>query len=188
MINAFGSLRFKTMLPNLSVVLGGASSGKSDIAETLVLASGGRPVYLATAEAYDSEMEDKIRDHRAARGERWRTVEAPLDAADALADASVDEVVLLDCATLWLTNHILRKTDLAAETERLFTALAAAPCPVVVVTGEVGQGIVPESPLARRFRIEQGRLNRALAARAGLVLAVMAGLPFVLKGERPECL
>lgn len=188
MVNACGSVWFQTMLPNLSVVLGGASSGKSDLAETLVLASGRAPVYLATAEAHDAEMAAKIRNHREARGPGWRTIEAPTDAAGAIAAAEPDEIVLLDCATFWLTNHILRETNLAEETARLFLALEASPCPIVVVSNEVGQGIVPDSALGRRFRVEQGRLNRALAAQAGLVIGVMAGLPMILKGERPACL
>ncbi len=176
------------MLPKLTIVLGGASSGKSDLAETLVRASGGAPVYIATAESYDDEMAAKIRDHQIARGPAWRTIEAPLNAADAIAEGRRTDTILFDCATLWLSNHLLRNSDLAVETARLRAALADAPCPVVVVTNEVGQGIVPDNALARQFRIAQGRLNRDLAAQADLVVAVMAGLPLVLKGERPPCL
>lgn len=176
------------MLPGLAFVVGGANSGKSGIAERLVTGSGLSPVYLATAEAHDEEMAAKITAHRAARGGAWRAVEAPLDAAGALAGASAGEAWLLDCATLWLTNHLLAESDLGAETDRLLAALAAAPCPVVVVSNEVGQGIVPENRLARRFRSEQGRLNQRLAAAAQLAVGVMSGLPFVLKGEAPKWL
>ena len=106
----------------------------------------------------------------------------------AIAAAAETETVLLDCATLWLTNLLLRHHDIGAEADHLIDTLRAAPCPVVVVSNEVGQGIVPENALARQFRVEQGRLNRRLAAEAGLVVAAMAGLPLLLKGDRPACL
>lgn len=173
------------MLPKLVVVLGGASSGKSALAERLVTGSGLYPVHIATAEAHDAEMAEKIAAHRAARGSVWRNLEAPLDLCAPLSSAAPGESVLVDCATLWLSNHVLAETDIAAETARLLAALAAAACPVVVVSNEVGQGIVPDNALARRFRVEQGRLNRLLAAEADLVVGVMAGLPFVLKGAMP---
>ena len=131
-------------------------------------------------------MRQRIADHRRQRGEGWLTVEAPLDLAGALADAQPDEVVLVDCLTLWLTNHLLAETDLASETARLMAALEACAAPVVLVTNEVGLSIVPENALARRFRDAQGRLNQTVAARAGLVVGVMAGLPFALKGKLPE--
>lgn len=176
------------MLPKFSLVLGGASSGKSDLAEHLVRSAQRAPVYVATAQAYDAEMEQKIQDHIAARGPGWRTVEAPLNAAAAVTAVAADEVLLLDCATMWLSNHLLAEHDLDAESVQLLAALGAAPCPVVVVSNEVGQGIVPDNALARRFRVAQGRLNRSLAAQADLVVGVMAGLPIILKGARPACL
>lgn len=173
-------------LPALSVVIGGARSGKSALAERLVLGSGRAPVYLATAEAWDDEMAARIGAHRAARqGAGWRTVEAPRDLAAVLAGAAPGEAVLLDCATLWLTNVMLGGADLAAVEAELSAALAACPAPVVVVTNEVGLSIVPENALARAFRDAQGRLNQRLAAEAGLVVAVWAGLPLVLKGALP---
>ena len=173
------------MLPNLSLVLGGANSGKSTFAEHLLLGCGAHPVYVATAESHDAEMAAKIKAHRATRGTRWRTVEAPLDLASALAGCGAGDVVLIDCATMWLTNEILADApgDLC---DTFMQALADAPCPVVVVSNEVGQGIVPDNALARRFRGAQGRLNQRIAAQAGLVVAVMAGLPLVLKGALPE--
>lgn len=174
--------------PRLSLVVGGARSGKSGLAERLVTAANRSRRYIATAEAWDDEMRDRIARHRADRGADWITVEAPLDLCRALTDATAEEVVLVDCATLWLTNHLLADHDLEAETARLLSALAACPAPVTVVSNEVGWGIVPENALARRFRDAQGRLNQRIAAQAELVIGVMAGLPMVLKGERPEWL
>ena len=174
-----------SILPPLSLVIGGARSGKSAFAEGLVTATGRPRRYIATAEAWDDEMRARIAQHRADRGTGWITAEAPLDLCAALAAAGPDEAVLVDCATLWLTNHLLAEHDLDAETASLLTALAACPAPVVMVSNEVGWSIVPENALARRFRDAQGRLNQRLATQAGLVVAVMAGLPLVLKGTLP---
>ncbi|MFN3280985.1 MAG: bifunctional adenosylcobinamide kinase/adenosylcobinamide-phosphate guanylyltransferase [Tabrizicola sp.] len=172
-------------LPPLTLVIGGARSGKSAFAEGLVTGSGCPRRYIATAEAWDDEMRDRIARHRADRGTGWITVEAPLDLSAALAAVRAEEAVLVDCATLWLTNHLLADHDIAAETARLLSALSACPAPVVIVSNETGWGIVPENALARRFRDEQGRLNQRLAAEADLVVAVMAGLPMVLRGRLP---
>lgn len=172
-------------LPPLTLVIGGARSGKSRFAEGLLAATLRPRRYVATAEAWDDEMRARIAQHRLDRGANWTTVEAPLDLATALASAQVSEAVLIDCATLWLTNHLLAGHDLAAETDHLIAALAACPAPVVVVSNETGWGIVPDNALARRFRDEQGRLNQRLAAEARLVVTVIAGLPLVLKGQRP---
>lgn len=172
-------------LPPLTLVTGGARSGKSRFAEALVTASGRPRRYIATAEAWDDEMRDRIAQHRAGRGNGWLTVEAPHDLPDALSKARAGEAVLVDCTTLWLTNRMLAGADLAAEALRLETALSGCAAPVVVVSNEVGWGIVPENALARAFRDEQGRLNQRLAAQAGLVVAVIAGLPLVLKGALP---
>lgn len=172
-------------LPPLTLVVGGARSGKSAFAESLVTASARPRRYIATAEAWDDEMRDRIVRHRSDRGTGWITVEAPLALAAALAGARPDEAVLVDCATLWLTNHLLADHDLGDETARLLAALAACAAPVVIVSNETGWGIVPENALARRFRDEQGRLNQRLAAASGLVVAVIAGLPMVLKGQLP---
>jgi len=193
-------------LPPLSLVLGGARSGKSRLAERLVGATGRPRWYLATAEAWDAEMADRIARHRSDRGAGWTTVECPHTLAAALATVPKGAVVLVDCATLWLTNVMLAKEGLpdlaqtgaglaeaglpedgiAAEVATLLAALVACAAPVVVVSNEVGWGIVPENALARRFRDEQGRLNQRLAEQAGLVLGVMAGLPMVLKGALPK--
>lgn len=174
------------MLDRLTLVLGGARSGKSAFAERMARAATPHPVYLATAEAHDDEMRARIAEHIAARGPHWRCVEAPHDPAPALAQVAANEAVLLDCATLWLSNRMLAGADIAAEAERLLAALGQCVAPVVVVSNEVGLSVVPENALARRFRDEQGRLNQALAARAGCAVLMAAGLPLVLKGRLPE--
>ena len=172
-------------LPPLTLVVGGARSGKSAFAERLVTQSARPRRYIATAEAWDDEMRARIAQHRRDRGTDWITVEAPLDLVTALAETRPDEAVLVDCATLWLTNHLLADHDLESETARLLAALSACPAPVVIVSNETGWGIVPENSLARRFRDEQGRLNQRLAAASTLVVTVIAGLPMVLKGQLP---
>jgi adenosylcobinamide kinase/adenosylcobinamide-phosphate guanylyltransferase len=173
------------ILPRLTLVTGGARSGKSALAERLVAASARPRRYIATAEAWDDEMAARIAAHRDRRGPGWTTVEAPHTLTAALAAAQPAEAVLVDCATLWLTNRMLAEADLAAEGAALLSALATCPAPVVVVTNEVGWGIVPDNALARAFRDAQGRLNQAMAAQAGLVVAVIAGLPLALKGQMP---
>jgi adenosylcobinamide kinase/adenosylcobinamide-phosphate guanylyltransferase len=151
----------------------------------VVVASGRPRRYIATAEAWDDEMRERIARHRLDRAGGWITVEAPLDLAAALSAARPDEAVLVDCATLWLTNHLLADHDLSAQVEALVLALAVCPAPVVIVSNETGWGIVPDNALARRFRDEQGRLNQRLATQADLVVTVIAGLPLALKGALP---
>lgn len=165
---------------SVTFVLGGAASGKSAYAETL-LADARSRVYLATAQAFDTEMRDKIDRHIARRGAGWRTVEAPLDAAGALAALGAEDTCLFDCATLWLSNHLLADNDISAEQGRLLSAMRACPARLVVVSNEVGMSVVPQNALARRFREAQGRLNIELAALAGSVVQVVAGLPRVMK-------
>ena len=173
------------MLPPLSLVLGGAASGKSTFAEGLVTGAGRGRVYFATAQAFDTEMKEKISRHQELRGQGWRTIEEPLEGGRALAGISGDNAVLMDCATMWLSNHMLAENDIATAQDTLLTALRACPAPWVMVSNEVGHGIVPENALARRFREAQGRLNIALAAEAEVAVQVIAGLPQVLKGELP---
>ncbi|NHQ74055.1 bifunctional adenosylcobinamide kinase/adenosylcobinamide-phosphate guanylyltransferase [Roseovarius gahaiensis] len=173
------------MLPQLTMVLGGAASGKSAFAESLVVQTGRSRVYLATAQAFDDEMQAKVDRHRDMRGSGWLTVEAPLDPGAALRDTDASQIVLLDCATMWLSNQMLAESDLAHAQNALMAALSDCPAPVVIVSNEVGLSVVPENALARRFREAQGRLNQALAAQAGLVVNVIAGLPQVLKGQLP---
>ncbi len=172
-------------LPPLTLVIGGARSGKSAYAELLVFATARPRRYIATAQAWDEEMRARIAQHQQDRGPAWTTVEVPLALGPALAAARLDEVVLIDCATLWLTNHLLADHDLAAETDGLIAALSTCAAPVIMVTNETGWGIVPDNALARRFRDAQGRLNQRLAAEAALVVTVIAGLPLALKGTAP---
>lgn len=166
------------------LVTGGARSGKSRHAQALAESLGPRRVYLATAEALDDEMADRIRRHQADRGPGWRTVEAPLDPAAHVRRADPDEVVLLDCLTLWVSNLMMARgldTALEPDFERLCAAIHATPNPVVVVTNEVGLGIVPDNALARRFRDEAGRLNQAVAAACERVVLCVAGIPVNIK-------
>lgn len=171
-------------LPPLGLVIGGARSGKSSFAESLIAGTGRPRRYIATAEAWDDEMRARIAAHRQDRGAGWTTIEAPRDVAAALDGAG--GAVLIDCATLWLSNTMLAEADLETGVTQLLAALIRQPGPVVVVSNEVGWGIVPDNALARAFRDEQGRLNQRLAAKADLVVGVMAGLPLVLKGKLPE--
>lgn len=165
-----------------TLVLGGARSGKSRLAEQLVEGSGRDPVYVATATAGDGEMTDRIARHRERRGERWRTVEEPVDLCGVLQDsASADNAVLVDCLTLWLTNLMLRDADIDSEIGRLVNLLPTLSGPVVLVSNEVGLGIVPENAMARAFRDHAGRLHQAVAGEAEQVLFVAAGLPLTLK-------
>lgn len=164
------------------LVVGGAASGKSAYAENAMKNTGKPLTYIATAQVWDDEMRAKISAHAARRGADWTVIEAPFDLAAALRALPGDSAVLVDCATLWLTNHMLADHDLAAAEDALFAALAACPAQVCVVTNEVGQGIVPENALARRFREAQGRLNIRLAQAAETVVQVTVGLPRVLKG------
>ncbi|MEP5633472.1 MAG: bifunctional adenosylcobinamide kinase/adenosylcobinamide-phosphate guanylyltransferase [Tateyamaria sp.] len=173
------------MLPSLTLVLGGAASGKSQIAEEVILNSGLQPVYLATSRIWDDEIRDKVNVHRARRGPEWRTVDAELDLSAALEQGRNGEVFLVDCATMWLTNVLMDDLDIETARNELLCALANCSAPVVVVSNEVGQGIVPDNALARRFREAQGRLNIALAAQADCVLHVVAGLTQALKGKAP---
>ena len=167
-------------LPQLSLILGGARSGKSTFAERLATATGLPRIYFATAQPSDDEMCDRIRRHQQDRGADWHTIEVPLDATGALTKAPKGHIILLDCATLWLSNQLLAGHDLVEETSTLLTALQNCPSPVIVVSNEVGWSIVPDNALARRFRDAQGQLNQMLAGQAGLVVGVMAGLPIVL--------
>jgi len=130
-------------------------------------------------------MAAKIARHQAYRGADWHTVDAPLALPEALADCPEDGVILVDCLTMWLSNHLLAGSDLKDEISRLISQLQATTTPVVLVTGEVGASVVPENALARQFQAELGRLNQSVAGAADLVVTVIAGLPMVLKGILP---
>jgi len=164
----------------LTLVLGGARSGKSRYAEGLITALPPPWTYVATAQPLDAEMTERIAAHRARRGPGWSTVEAPHELAGALA-ADRTAPMLIDCLTLWLSNRMLADADLDREIEHLEEALARRAGVTVLVSNEVGYGIVPENALARQFRDLQGRLNQRLAARADRVVLVVAGLPLFVK-------
>ena len=168
--------------PHVTLVLGGMRSGKSRHAERLVLASGREAVYVATAEALDDEMAARIAEHRARRGGAWRTVEAPLDLVAVLRRECADgRAVLVDCLTLWLTNLMVHDRSVGGETARLIEALPGLPGLLVLVSNEVGQGIVPADPMARAFIDHAGRLHQGIAELADAVVLMTAGLPHRLK-------
>ncbi|MBL8895683.1 MAG: bifunctional adenosylcobinamide kinase/adenosylcobinamide-phosphate guanylyltransferase [Rhizobiales bacterium] len=168
------------------LVLGGARSGKSAYAEARAQACLGDKLYIATAEATDAEMAERIRHHQERRGAGWRTLEAPLDLADTLRqhDAS-DRVVLIDCVTVWINNLMFHDRAIEPAVAELCAALADVRGQVVIVSNEVGFGIVPENALARRFRDLAGRTNQAIAAVADEVVLVVAGLPLTVKQSAP---
>lgn len=169
-------------LPRLSLIIGGARSGKSRFAEGLVCSLPAPWIYVATGEAWDAEMTERIAQHVSRRGDGWITRETPLGLADLLHEHAADpRPVLIDCLTLWLSNIMHAGRDIEAEQTRLLAALAAPGGPVVAVSNEVGLGIVPDNALARAFRDAQGRLNAAVAAQADRVVLMAAGLPLTLK-------
>ena len=173
-----------------TLVIGGARSGKSGTAQRVAEARAAREglalVFVATAHAYDDEMAARISTHIAARDTRWRTVDAPHDLAAAIAiEARDGQLLLVDCLTLWLSNRLLRGDDVEAAGDALVATLESITTPIILVSNEVGWGIVPENDLARRFRDAQGRLNQKIAGASATVVLVAAGLPLVLKGNFP---
>ncbi|TGN61019.1 bifunctional adenosylcobinamide kinase/adenosylcobinamide-phosphate guanylyltransferase [Paracoccus liaowanqingii] len=165
----------------ITLVTGGARSGKSALAERLVARHALPRIYLATAEPRDGEMTDRIQQHQRSRGEGWRTIETPLDLAGALRATDGQGVRLVDCLTLWMSNCEGR-----ADVEGLVETLRQQSCPVVLVTNELGQGIVPANALARRFRDDHGRMNQAVAHMADQVWMAVSGLPLRLKPSRED--
>ncbi len=172
------------------LVLGGARSGQSRYAQRLAETSGVRPVLIATAQAHDAEMRARIARHAAERGPNWTVVEEPRGLAKALArEAQPGRIVVVDCATLWLSNLMLLEADLAKASAELAGVVARLAGPAIFVSNEVGSGIVPENALARRFRDAQGSLNQALASTCGAVVLMNAGIATQLKpGEAPRFL
>ncbi|MFA6031639.1 MULTISPECIES: bifunctional adenosylcobinamide kinase/adenosylcobinamide-phosphate guanylyltransferase [unclassified Sphingomonas] len=171
---------------NVVFFLGGARSGKSrlaqELAEKLADSQTVAPVYLATGQTFDAEMTERIARHRADRGPRWRTVECPINLPEAIGKEAVDgNVVLVDCLTLWVSNLLLSDVDIIQASDRLLSAIGNARCPLVIVSNEVGLGIVPDNALARRFRDEAGRLHQCVAATADKVFFVAAGLSVSMK-------
>lgn len=169
-----------TLAP-ITLVLGGARSGKSRYAEQLVEAEGGG-IYIATAEAWDSEMTDRIARHRARRGDLWETLEAPTDLVGALTSkACRGRGVLVDCLTLWISNLMLGNNDVEREVAMLVAALPTLDARVVFVSNEVGLGIVPDNAMARQFRDYAGSTHQQIARVAQRVVFVAAGLPLTMK-------
>jgi adenosylcobinamide kinase / adenosylcobinamide-phosphate guanylyltransferase len=170
-------------LPGLTLVLGGARSGKSRYAEQVIETGASAGTYCATAEAGDAEMSARIAAHRARRGPFWRTVEEPLALAAVIAaETRHERPLLIDCLTLWLANLMAAGRSVEEEAAALDAALRLASGPVALVANEVGLGLVPETPLGRRFRDAAGHLNQQVAALADRVVFVAAGIPLVLKG------
>jgi len=167
--------------PLLTFVIGGARSGKSRHAQSLARANLAPWVMIATAEALDEEMRERIAGHRRERGDGWVTMEAPIDLAGALTEAPAEAPVVIDCLTLWLSNLMLGGHDPDLAVTGLEVALRARRAPTIVVSNEVGLGIVPETPLGRAFRDKAGSLNQRLAARAQHVVFMVAGLPMTVK-------
>jgi len=165
----------------ITLVLGGARSGKSRYAEWLITTYPQPWIYVATAEARDEEMAERIAAHKARRAAGWQTVEAPHELSGALRTAPADAAVLIDCLTLWLSNLMESESDIEGQTAELQEALAERPGPTVIVSNEVGLGIVPDNALARRFRDLQGSLNQQLASQAERVIMMVAGIAVAVK-------
>jgi len=168
-------------------VIGGCRSGKSAHAQALAEAIEGKKLYLATCVPNDEEMAERVRLHREQRGEQWETLEEPIEIAKAIIDRSKHySVILVDCLTLWTSNILLSsggQTELEQACRALVKSLEAAQCPVILVSNEVGTGIVPKNELARRYRDEAGRINQQIAAVADQVIWTVAGIPVTIKGK-----
>jgi adenosylcobinamide kinase / adenosylcobinamide-phosphate guanylyltransferase len=169
---------------HFTLVLGGARSGKSDHALKLAMAAPAPWVFVATAEPLDEEMQERIRRHKEIRGEGWVTLEAPIDLAGAIEQAPVDTPMVIDCFTLWLSNLMLGECNIEHEVGRFDEALGARNAVTIAVANEVGLGIIPETPIGRAFRDQAGALNRHLAATAGKVILMVAGLPLTIKPKQ----
>jgi adenosylcobinamide kinase / adenosylcobinamide-phosphate guanylyltransferase len=168
----------------ITLVLGGARSGKSRFAESLVSESGLAPVYIATGQALDDEMRRRIASHKMRRGEQWRTVEEPVALAEALLrESGPESVVLVDCLTLWISNLMMENADIGEAIDRLVRSLTDLSCAMILVANEVGLGIVPENRMAREFRDHAGVLNQRIAAIARQVYLVTAGIPMRIKSN-----
>lgn len=170
-------------LQGVTLVLGGARSGKSAFAEDLVLKSGLAPVYVATSQVWDDEMRVRVDAHAARRGEQWTCIEEPDGLERALGTVDMPEnAVLVDCMTLWITNLMMGDADIAQRSANLIDRLENMTAPVVLVSNEVGLGIVPENKMAREFRDHAGALHQGIAAIANTVYFIAAGLPLRMKG------
>lgn len=185
----WGASALPATLPPVTLILGGARSGKTARAEALVLSTGLVPVYLATAQALDAEMRARIERHRLDRGPAWSTVEEPLALPERVVELAVPgNAVLVDCLTLWLTNLMLAGRAIEIEGERLVAGLRGLPAPVVLVSNEVGLGIVPLDAMSRAFVDHAGRLHQKIAAVADRVQLMAAGLALDLKRPGDRCI
>jgi len=163
------------------LVTGGARSGKSSFAEKRTKQLGSSLMYIATSEIIDSEMENRIAEHQARRGSEWQTLHAPLKLTEALSEIDGKGPCLVDCLTIWLNNLIFHNEDTIIATKELIKVLKQRSDPVVLVTNEVGSGIVPENALARRFRDEAGRMNQIISEVADEVYLSVSGIPLQIK-------
>lgn len=170
-----------------TLILGGARSGKSAYAEKLAAMHRGRRIYLATAQARDAEMQERIKAHRQRRGEGWKLIEEPVNIAPIMAGyQDIDTFILVDCLTLWLSNLMEKNGDVESETQLLIHALTQSQATIVLVSNEVGLGIVPDNALARAFRDAAGRLNQQIATACNEVVFMAAGLPLYMKGNNSD--
>lgn len=173
---------------DITLVLGGASSGKSAWAERYILKKGQKVGYIATAQALDAEMKEKIAQHRGRRGDEWTTREEPLNIISCFDAFPAEKPILLDCATLWLSNLVLAEKNVAAESSAFIDYLHNYTGKLVIVSNETGLSVVPHTRIGRDFQKAQGQLNQQLAALADRVVLIVSGLPLLLKGqlERPS--
>jgi len=168
----------------IKFIIGGARSGKSAYAESVASASGRELIYIATASAGDSEMSERIKNHKERRGKNWQTIEEEIDISAIIEQlaTSNQKLILIDCLTLWLSNLLHYKLDIEAETEKLLNALKTTQADIILVSNEVGQGIIPDNALARKFVDEAGILHQKIAKIAHEVFFVTAGIPSKIKG------
>lgn len=172
----------ETPHPRSTLILGGARSGKSAFAENMATNSGLNLVYLATGQAYDGEMQDRISKHQTSRGNGWHTIEEPLKLLGILqAEVGPDRIILVDCLTLWISNLMMADKEIETEIDNLCSGLKDLRGPVLFVSNEVGQGIVPDNAMARAFRDHAGRLHQAIATQVEAVYFITAGLSQKLK-------
>lgn len=168
---------------SVTLVIGGVRSGKSKFAEDLILSSGLKAYYLATGRAFDDEMQERISIHQERRGAEWETIEEPLALADTISNSSFnDSAILVDCITIWVTNLMLAKADVLRECELLISVLNETKIPIIIVTSEVGKGIMPDNEMAREYGDLLGLVNQRLVTAASEVFQITAGLPMKLKG------
>jgi adenosylcobinamide kinase/adenosylcobinamide-phosphate guanylyltransferase len=173
--------------PKVMLITGGARAGKSRYAERLMKARPARHAVIATGTAGDDEMAERIARHRAERDPSWDVIEQPISIRSAIRNAArPDRIVLVDCLTLWISNLMAERREIEIEVQGLVGTLQNAAGPVIVVSNEVGLGIVPDNPLARAFRDNLGRANQVVAAAAECAVFMAAGIPIVLKGTLPS--